>query len=384
MSGTEKKDIELSIVMPCLNEAETIGSCIGKAQRFLDSSGICGEIVIGDNGSEDGSIDIAKALGARVINVPEKGYGNALIGGILEARGKYIIMGDSDDSHDLENLMPFLEKLREGYELVVGNRFIGESKNKKISYLWRSLGNQGLSIIGKIFYRSSVSDFHCGLRGFSREAFDKMKLRTTGMEFASEMIVKASFAKLKTAEVPTVIFPPGRSRPPHLRPIRDGWRHLRFLLLYSPRWLFLYPGLGLIILGVLIGLWLLPGSKLSLDIHTMLYASVSITIGFQAVAFAVISKVYAMQEKLLPESPLLKKIMKKLTLEVGLLCGILLILTGLALTFYALYLMESRQFHSFGIQYTMRIVILSVTLMSIGFQIVFFSFFLSVIKLKLR
>lgn len=234
--------IELSIVMPCLNEEETLAVCIDKAKQFLLESKIVGEIIIADNGSTDNSLEIARQKNARIIHVEAKGYGNALKSGIAAALGKYVIMGDSDDSYDFYALAPFVEKLREGYDLVMGNRFKGGIMKGAMPFKNRYLGNPVLSFVGRLFFSIKIGDFHCGLRGFSKEAVQKMDLRTTGMEFASEMVVKASLHKMKITEVPTILHPDGRSRPPHLKPWRDGWRHLRFLLLYSPAWLFLYPG----------------------------------------------------------------------------------------------------------------------------------------------
>src|ERR1044072_1117161 len=279
--------IELSVVMPCLNEAETLPTCIKKAKNALKQLGIHGEIVIADNGSSDGSPEIAANLDARVIHVAEKGYGSALRGGIKAARGKYIIMGDADDSYDFTNLRPFLDKLRAGYELVMGNRFAGGIEPSAMPTLHRYLGNPVLTGIGRLFFRSPCGDFHCGLRGFSKEAIESLDLRTSGMEFASEQVVKASLRKLRIAEVPTTLLLHGFSRPPHLRSWRDGWRHLRFLLLYSPRWLFLYLGLLLMLRGGFTGGWLLVGPRvvdgITFDVHPLLYAALAIIVGYQTV-----------------------------------------------------------------------------------------------------
>src|SRR6266487_2781972 len=279
--------IEFSIVMPCLKEAETLATCIQKAKRSLEENNVEGEIIIADNGSTDGSQEIAEQHGARVIDVQARGYGSALMGGIAAARGKYIIMGDADDSYDFSTLEPFVEKLRAGYDLVMGNRFKGGVKAGAMPALHRYLGNPVLTAIGRVFFHSPCGDFHCGLRGFAKDAVLRLDLRTTGMEFASEMIVKATLHKLQITEVPTTLSPDGRSRPPHLRSWRDGWRHLRFLLLYSPRWLFFYPGALLMAAGIALCGWLLPGprhvSSVTLDVHTLLYAAAAIVIGFQAV-----------------------------------------------------------------------------------------------------
>src|SRR6185503_16780874 len=280
---------ELSVLMPCLNEAETLATCIKKAQKALDDLQVNGEVVIADNGSTDGSPEIAASLGARVIHVAQKGYGSALLGGIKAARGKYIIMGDADDSYDFTNLGPFLEKLRAGYDLVMGNRFKGGIAPNAMPPLHKYLGNPVLTGIGRLFFRSPCGDFHCGLRGFSKAAIQRLDLRTTGMEFASETVVKASLHRLRITEVPTTLSVDGRNRRPHLHTWRDGWRHLRFLLLYSPRWLFLYPGASLFLSGVAGMMWLLPAPRhvgmVGLDIHTLFYASLAVVVGFQLMMF---------------------------------------------------------------------------------------------------
>jgi glycosyltransferase involved in cell wall biosynthesis len=381
---TKTQDIELTVVMPCLNESETLGTCIKKAQNFMRDNEISGEVVIGDNGSTDGSQEIARELGARVVNVPERGYGSALIGGIDAARGRFIIMGDSDDSYDFTALKPFVEKLREGYDLVMGNRFKGGIKPGAMPPLHKYLGNPVLSFVGRLFFKSKIGDFHCGLRGFTKKAFEEMDLRTTGMEFASEMVVKATLAKMKIAEVPTTLSPDGRTRSPHLRSFRDGWRHLRFLLLYSPRWLFLYPGIALMIIGAIVTILLLPGPKAALDIHTILFAVAAIIIGFQSVAFAVLTKTYAVQEKLIPMDARLKDWMNKITLETGLFIGGGMLLAGIAGAIYSFIIWQEGTFQVLGVTQTMRIVILSVAFLSIGVQIIIFSFFYSILRLKLK
>jgi glycosyltransferase involved in cell wall biosynthesis len=296
--------LELSIVMPCLNEAETLEICIRKAQRSLEELGIEGEIIIADNGSTDGSQEIARMLGARVVQVESKGYGNAVMGGVNAAGGRYVIMGDADDSYDFANLGPFVEKLRQDNDLVMGNRFKGGIKAGAMPALHRYLGNPVLTAIGRLFFQSPCGDFHCGLRAFRVDSIKRLDLKTTGMEFASEMVVKATINKMRIAEVPTTLSPDGRSRPPHLRSWRDGWRHLRFLLLYSPRWLFLFPGAILMLTGLLVGAWLLPGpraiGKITFDVHTLLYAALAVIIGFQAVSFAVCTKVFAISVGLMP------------------------------------------------------------------------------------
>ncbi len=380
--------LELSVVMPCLNEAETLQVCIEKAQRAMRNLQVDGEIVIADNGSTDGSQEIASRLGARVVNVEAKGYGNALLGGINAARGKYIMMGDADDSYDFSNLAPFIEKLREGYDLVMGNRFKGGIKAGAMPPLHKYLGNPVLTGIGRLFFHSPSGDFHCGLRAFSKAAVERMDLRTTGMEFASEMVVKATLHKMRIAEVPTTLSPDGRSRPPHLRSWRDGWRHLRFLLLYSPRWLFLYPGLLLMLAGFTFGGWLLQGpvviNKVGFDVQTLLYAAAAIIIGFQAVAFAILTKVFAINEGLLPEDERLNKSFRYVTLESGLIIGAGLFLVGLGGSIYAVVFWEQSSFGALDSSKTLRIIIPSVTALALGCQIILSSFFLSVLSLKRR
>lgn len=384
----EPAPIELSIVMPCLNEAETMGHCIEKAQRAFANLGIRAEIIVADNGSTDGSDAIAVSSGARVVRVEARGYGNALMAGIAAARGQYIIMGDADDSYDFGNIEPFLEKLRQGFELVMGNRFKGGIKPGAMPPLHKYLGNPVLTTIGRLFFKSECGDFHCGLRGFNREAIMKLDLRTTGMEFASEMVVKATLHNLSITEVPTVLSPDGRSRPPHLRSWRDGWRHLRFLLLYSPRWLFLYPGALLMLAGLSTGLWLLPGERtvagIHLDIHTLLFAALAVIIGFQAVNFAVFTKVFAISEGLHPEDTRLSSALRILSLEGGLVVGTLILLVGIAGAVYALSGWGARSFGPLDPTRTMRVVIPSVTAITLGFEIILSSFFLSILGMKRR
>jgi glycosyltransferase involved in cell wall biosynthesis len=379
---------ELSIVMPCLNEAETLAACIGKARRFLDEAAVSGEIVVADNGSADGSPALAARLGARVVHVSARGYGSALMGGIAEARGRYVIVGDADDSYDFSDLMPFVERLRDGADLVMGNRFRGGIRPGAMPASHRYLGNPVLTAIGRLFFQSPCGDFHCGLRGFNKAALGRLDLRTTGMEFASEMVVKATLHGLRISEVPTTLSPAGRSRPPHLRTWRDGWRHLRFLLLYSPRWLFLYPGVLLMLAGLVAGAWLLPGPRtvggVTFDVHTLVYAAMAILVGFQAITFAVFTKVFAISEGLLPEDPRLTRLFRWITLEAGLTVGALAILAGLAGSIYALGSWSGRAFGALDPTRTLRTVIPAVTCITLGCQIVFSSFFLSVLGLRRR
>ena len=380
--------LELSIIMPCLNEAQTLEACIRKARQSLERNQIEGEIIVADNGSTDGSQSIALGLGVKVIHVAPEGYGNAVINGIAAARGRFIIMGDADDSYDFSNLGPFIQKLRAGYDLVMGNRFKGGIKKGAMPFLHRYLGNPVLTRIGRFFFHSAVGDFHCGLRGFSREAVRKMNLQTTGMEFASEMVVKATLLGLRIAEVPTSLSPDGRSRKPHLRSWRDGWRHLRFMLLYCPRWLFFYPGLLLMIVGTAIIVWLLPGSRhignLTVGVHTVLYAAAFVLVGFQAVLFSALAKIFAITEGLLPEDPTMKRIFKYITLETGLAVGLALILFGSGGTFLAIWRWYEASFGNLDPTQIMRIIIPCVLALVLGCQIVLASFFFSILGIKRR
>lgn len=378
--------VELSIVMPCLDEAETLASCIEKARRELGDQGITGEIVVADNGSTDGSQAIAEGLGVRVVPVAAKGYGSALMGGIRAARGEYVIMGDADDSYDFSRLMPFVSKLREGYDLVMGNRLKGGIQPGAMPRLHRFLGNPVLTRIGRILFHSPVGDFHCGLRGFRRTAILGLDLRTTGMEFASEMVVKATLHKLRITEVRTTLSPDGRSRPPHLRSWRDGWRHLRFMLLYSPNWLFLYPGCLLMLLGTAVTLWLLPGERhlggVEFNVHTLLYGAMTVVIGYQAVIFAVFSKAFAVMEKLLPESRRLNRLLAWVSLETGLAVGLLLLLAGAGGSIYAFASWSLKDFGHLDPSHALRVVIPALTAFMLGLQTILASFFLSILGLK--
>ncbi len=371
---------ELSIIMPCLNEAETLAICIEKAQWYLREYHIKGEVLIADNGSTDGSQEIVEKMGARLVNVSEKGYGSALMGGIVAAKGEFIIMGDADDSYDFQSLNPFVEKLRAGYDLVMGNRFKGGIKPNAMPFLHKYLGNPVLTWLGKLFFKSPCNDFHCGLRGFRQRAIMGLNLRTTGMEFASEMVVKATLNGLKITEVPTTLSPDGRSRKPHLRTWRDGWRHLRFLLLYSPRWLFLYPGFFLMVMGLITTIFLLASPR----VHSLLYSATAIIIGFQLVNFAVFTKVYAIQEGLLPHDKRVLKFKDLFSLEIGLIIGATLLVAGLITSVFALFQWESVGFGALNPVQTMRLVIPSVTAIALGLQVIFASFFLSVFQLKVK
>ena len=370
-------NIELSIIMPCLNEAETIGRCIEKAQHWIERAGVKGEIIIGDNGSTDRSQEIAMRHGARVVAIPQRGYGAALYGATMIAKGQYVIMGDSDDSYDFSNLSHFLEKLREGYDLVMGNRFKGGISSGAMPWKNRYIGNPLLTSIGRLLFSCPVGDFHCGLRGFSKAAFIRMDLHTTGMEYASEMVIKATLLGMKIAEVPTTLSKDGRSRPPHLRPWRDGWRHLRFMLLFSPRWLFIYPGLTITSLGLAIFLLLLQGpikiDGVYLDIHTMVFASAMTLIGYMLLLFGLITRVIGINQGLLPSKQIFNYLRGKPILEIGSLLGSLLIMTGLYYGITAIIRWGSTHFGSLDPTVMMRTVIISAMSMILGFITLIFS-----------
>lgn len=377
--------MELTILMPCLNESETLANCIQKAKRYLECSGLTGEILIADNGSIDGSPSLGAEMGARVITVSERGYGAALRAGIEAASGQYVIMGDSDDSYDFSALDTFVEKLHSGYDLVIGNRFRGGIEPGAMPPLHRYIGNPVLSFIGRLFFKSTIGDFHCGLRGFKRSAINSLDLQANGMEFASEMIVKATLHGLKIAEVPTVLHPDGRSRPPHLRSWRDGWRHLRFLLIYSPNWLFLIPGLSLAAGGLLILLFLMPGpvrlGSVTFDVHTLLYAGVAIILGMQLITLAVFAKVFAICAGLSPSNPRLAWLFTESTLERGLLAGGILALAGAAGSLTGIVIWGASDFGPLIVDSMMRVTIPSLTCLAVGVQIMFASFFVSTLRL---
>jgi len=382
--GNNDKLLELSVVMPCLNEELTLATCIQKAQSSMNKHGITGEIIIADNGSTDKSVEIAQSCGARVVHVAEKGYGNALKGGFAAAQGKYILMADADDSYELDNLMPFVEKLREGYDLVMGNRFKGGIQPGAMPWHHRYIGNPVLSFIGKLFFRSPANDFHCGIRGFTKTAIEKINPQTSGMEFASEIVIKASILGLKVCEVPTRLFPDGRDRPPHLRSFRDGWRHLRFLLLYSPAWLFLYPGLFLLATSGLLSLLLFFGPVnigfRYIDFHTFIAAGSFSYLGLNMVSFAVITRVYAHQSGLLPNIPRFFTLFRYINLEKGLIAGGLLFALGVVLLIRALLLSDN--FAQIGYDNSVRLVFGGVLALVSGVQVIFTSFVMSMLGMK--
>ncbi len=381
-------EFELSVVLPCLDEARTIAACVQEACEAMTAAGINGEIIIADNGSTDGSQLLAEKQGARVVPITLKGYGHALRGGIAAARGRFIIMGDADLSYDFSHLPRFVEKLRTGDDLVMGNRFLGGIQPGAMPWKNRYLGNPGLTFIGQLFFRTSIRDFHCGLRGFSAEAYRRMNLQTTGMEFASEMVIKAVTLGMRVSEVPTVLRPDGRDRAPHLRPWRDGWRHLRFMLLFSPRWLFFYPGLLLMFGGALLGALLLPGplkiGHVQLDVHTLLFAAGGILVGFQAVSFAALSKFFGIRSGLRPSETSFETRLSKLTLETGILTGSLLITIGVLLWAGALWFWREQGFGSLQPAQTFRWVIPGSLCLALGCQMILTSFFLGVLRLDTR
>ena len=378
-------ELEVSVVMPCLNEEAGVGECIQQILQTFEKHNISGEIIVADNGSIDSSREISNRLGAKVVSAVAKGYGNALMVGIAASRARYIVMGDADGSYDFTQIPVFLEKLRAGYELVMGNRFQGGIQPGAMPALHKYLGNPVLTGIGRVFFKTSVHDFHCGLRAFTKPAYERMGMRTTGMEFASEMVVKASLFNLKTCEIPTTLSPdrrPGRS---HIRSWHDGWRHLRFLLLYSPRWLFLYPGLLLLLAGTATAIWLLPGPQrvghVFLDVHTLLYAVAAILIGFQAVLFAFFTKIFAITEGLMPEDPRLLRAFKVFNLEKGLLTGAALLLGGIGIAGYSFVLWNRTDFGPLNPVIVVRLVAAAITMIILGVEMIFSSFFLSILGL---
>jgi glycosyltransferase involved in cell wall biosynthesis len=371
--------IEITIVMPCLDEAETLAICIEKAQRFLRENNLSGEVLIADNGSTDGSQKIATDLGARVVPVAARGYGAALIGGIAAAKGKYVAMGDADDSYDFLSLMPFLVKLRAGADLVMGNRFTGGIGPGAMPPLHRYLGNPVLSFLGRLFYKIKIGDFHCGLRAFSREAILGLNLNTPGMEFASEMVVKASLQGLRIEDVPTKLVKDGRSRPPHLRSWRDGWRHLKFLLTFAPNWLFMVPGLMLMFAGLFgLGL-LLPGDaqlgQITLGVHSLLYSAAFVLMGAQIVSFAYLAGLFGIREGFWPQSSRMKAISSWFTIETGSLLGLLLLVCGGITAFLAVSTWAGANYGAMKVESLMRLAIPSFLMASLGLQCVFTSFF---------
>ncbi len=377
---------ELTILMPCLNEAETLAACIRKAKTYLQESGVHGEVVVADNGSTDGSQKIAEAEGARVVHVPEKGYGAALIGGCNGALGKYVIMGDADDSYDFLHLAPFVEKLREGYDLVMGNRFKGGIEPGAMPPLHRYLGNPVLSFIARLFFPCKIGDYHCGLRGYNREAILKLGLVTTGMEYASEMVVKATLNHLRIAEVPTTLKKDGRSHAPHLRSWSDGWRHLKFLLMHSPNWLFMYPGLILFFLGLAFTVILCFGSikigPVGLGVHTMMYAAAALMVGANLVMFSLFVRSYASVTGFIPTEGKLDRWLDGTSTERGVVIGLIMCLLGVGATIVAFCLWGKAGFGGLSPESMMRITIPAMLFIVVGIEMVFGSFFIGILHIK--
>jgi Glycosyltransferases involved in cell wall biogenesis len=381
--------VELTILMPCLDEAETLAVCIDKAMGYLERTGISGEVLIADNGSTDGSQQIARDHGARVVDIPVRGYGAALIGGIEAAQGTYVIMGDADDSYDFLALDPFVERLRAGDELVMGNRFRGGIAPGAMPPLHKYLGNPVLSWIGRTFFKSPIRDFHCGLRGFNRESMRGLALQTTGMEFASEMVVKASLGGLRISEVPTTLKKDGRSRPPHLRSWRDGWRHLKFLLVFSPRWLFLIPGAIAFFLGLLGTVFLALGplviGDIGFDVATQIYLAALTAVGYQAILFAILTKIYAQHEGFrIPRSRNFDRLQKRISLESGALVGVALFLAGLVIGIVQLASWAATGFGPLDGADTLRAAVPAALLMILGSQTVMAGMFLGVLAVPIK
>jgi glycosyltransferase involved in cell wall biosynthesis len=388
-AAENQNEPELSVVMPCLNEARTIGICIRKAQASFERMGITGEVVVADNGSTDGSQQIAEELGARVVPVAEKGYGSALTGGIAAAHGRWVIMGDADDSYDFADLEPFVTRLRDGYDLVAGNRFKGGIHPGAMPWLHRRLGNPVLSFVGRTLYGTPCGDIYCGLRGFDREKVAALDIQSTGMEFAIEMIVKATMSGLRVTEVATTLSPDAEGREPHLNTWRDGWRSIRLLLLYSPKWLFLYPGLFFLLVGLAGMAWLLPENRsigsVGFDVSTLLYFSLAVVAGLQAVYFFLTARWFGITEGLLPDDWRIRRLLEhRGTLEIGLVAGLLLVLSGLGLSFYALATWNRVAFGALDYSHTLRIVIPGATLITCGMQTMLSALFLSVLGLRRR
>ncbi|GJL55729.1 MAG: dolichol-P-glucose synthetase [Nitrospirales bacterium] len=379
---------EVSIVLPCLNEATTLESCLRKANLAIATHHLHAEVIVADNGSQDDSKEKADACGAMVIHVQERGYGAALMAGIAMARGKYVIMGDADDSYDFTSIYPFIEKLRAGYDLVMGCRFPhagGTILPGAMPWLHRYLGNPALSRIGRLFFNSPVTDFHCGMRGFRRQFIHTLDLQATGMEFASEMVIKATLIKARITEIPITLHRDGRNRPPHLRTWRDGWRHLRFMLLYCPRWLFLLPGSLLFLTGMISGTILLTGpitlSGITFDTNTLLVSAMAILTGFNLVTFGIISKSFAISTGFLPPDPVFQRILRRLTLEVGIISGIFITLLGAIILSLGVLYWHSQNFGALSYSHSLRLVIPGTTALTLGIELMFSSFLLSLFRM---
>jgi len=391
MPRDERESIELSIVMPCLNEARTLPACIEKAFAAIRAHDLSAEVIVADNGSTDGSIELAQRLGARVVHVAQRGYGAALLAGIEGARGELVIMADADDSYDFGAIFPFVERLRAGNDLVMGCRLPrggGTILPGAMPWKHRWIGNPVLSAIGRLLFHAPVTDFHCGMRGFRRDFILSLNLRTTGMEFASEMVIKATINGGRISEVPITLHRDGRDRPPHLRSWRDGWRHLRFMMLMSPRWLFLIPGFAMFAAGAIVCGVLIPGpfyiGRIGFDTSTMLVGAMALLLGFQIVIYALFSRIFAVTEGLLRPDPAMARLSEVITLETGILAGGVLSIGGMALLVWATVLWGRHGFGPIDYAKSQRIVIPAVTAIILGMQIVFSSFFLSVLGLRRR
>ena len=389
MTVPSRDNVELTVLMPCLNEVETIGMCIEKAKAFIERAQIVAEVLVADNNSTDGSIEVACAKGARIVHVEKRGYGEALRAGIAAAHGRFIIIGDADDSYDFSRLEAFIAKLREGYDLVVGNRFRGGIGPGAMPFLHRYLGNPVLSLIGRIFFHTKTGDFHCGMRAFNRERILALRLRASGMEFASELIVASALHNYEIAEVPVTLTKDGRSRPPHLRTWRDGWRHLRFLLMFSPRWLFLYPGATLIAVGMAGVLLLLPGpvaiaDGTMIDIHTFIIASIAILIGMQIVSFGLIARRLATANGFLPPSKRHAGLLGVLSLERGLGLAGAVTVAGLAGLGWSVLAWATVDFGPLNYPIVMRVLVLSLVSIGSGIQLAFASFVIGIVELPLQ
>lgn len=382
---TMQDELELTVIMPCLNEAETLEVCITKALKCMAENGIKGEVLIADNGSTDGSQEIAERCGARVANIPVRGYGAALIGGTHEAKGKYCIMGDADDSYDFSNLMPYIEKLREGYPLVMGNRFKGGIEEGAMPPLHKYLGTPVISFLGRLFYHNKIGDFNCGMRGYDRKKIEDLHLRTTGMEYASEMIVQSALHGYEIAEVPTTLSKDGRTRAPHLNTWSDGWRHLKFLLLHSPNWLFLYPGAVIGVIGLILMMLTIGGTftvnSVGLDINTMLFGGTFLTIGINMILFCCYTKIYAAKTQYIPMTKSIEWF-SKFTAERGIMIGLILFLIGFITAIVAVVIWAKSSFGGLNPQAMMHITIPACELCVIGAQMMFGGFFVGILRIE--
>ena len=383
-SGETSQTFEVSVVIPCLNEANSLQICIRKALDAFAKNGIHGEVVVADNGSTDGSIELAEAAGARVVRVRKGGYGSALQGGIIRSKGEFIVMGDADDSYDFSALPEFVRKWRDGYDVVMGNRFEGEIKPGAMPWHHKYIGNPGLTALLNVLFRTGIGDSHCGMRGFSRAVFDHMDLRSTGMEFASEFIIKASQLGVRIAEIPIVLSPDKRGRPPHLRSFHDGWRHLRFMLLYAPNWLFLLPGATLFTAGLFLVFWLLPGPRqitprIVLDLHTMIFGMFFVLIGAQIISIGFFAKVFSYAERFDRRSVSLRRLLHRVKLEDGLLIGAISFITGLIGCLSVTWQWAAS---GFGPLFQVREVLFWSMWLFLGLQAIFSSFFLSMLGIS--